>query len=121
MRKLGSAIFVAFVACIAVVSPPENSASADPPKPAPTPAPSPPPPPPPAPAPSPAPSPAPGGDCATCAQCVGACTTTYADCQRRCFGQPDIKSQQACAAACQSPIDCAKACPCAGCSIPLPH
>ena len=64
--------------------------------------------------PAPTPSPAPGpSDCGTCAKCVGACGTQYADCQRKCFGQPDLPSQQACAAQCPSVLDCAKNCPCA--------
>jgi hypothetical protein len=116
MRNLFSAVTVAFVICIAAVSPPEKAAAA-----ADSGAPVPPPPPGPSPAPTPAPSPNPG-DCVTCAKCVAACGTTYADCLRRCFGQPDLPSQQACSAACQTPIECGKNCPCGGCAPPqLPH
>jgi hypothetical protein len=114
MRNLSSAVAVAFVVCIVAVSPPEKiAAAADAGAPAPPPAPS--------PGPTPAPTPSPG-DCVTCAKCVAACGTTYADCLRKCFAQPDLPSQQACSAACQTPIECGKNCPCGGCAPPqLPH
>ncbi len=118
MKNLLSLSTILFVACILVASPPERLAHAADAGGAPAPA----PPPPPPPGPAPAPSPAPGGDCSACFQCFASCTTTYGDCQRKCFAQPDIKSQQACAQACQGPIECAKNCPCSGCTVPgLPH
>jgi hypothetical protein len=107
MRNLFAVIAVAVVGSI-VVSQPARVASAQPPTP--PPAPSPPPPP-------------PKSDCATCIQCVAACGTAYADCTRKCLGQPDIPSQQACVAQCPTVVQCAQACPCSGCgNIPgLPH
>jgi hypothetical protein len=108
MRSLFSVATVAFLACFALASPPIKSAAAaaaGPPAPAPSPAPS----------PSPSPGPA---DCATCAKCVGACGTQYAECQRKCFAQPDLPSQQACGAQCPSVVECAKNCPCSGCTVP---
>jgi len=106
MRTLISVAAVAFLATLFVASPPVRTAAAADAGPAPAPSPA-----PPAPPPGPA-------DCGTCAKCVGACGTQYADCQRKCFGQPDIAAQQACAAQCPSVIDCAKSCPCAGCTVP---
>jgi hypothetical protein len=105
MKRLFSVVAVAFVICIAMVSPPvRNAAAAD------------------------------GGtsdagaapgpsDCATCIQCMAGCTTAYAECTRKCLGQPDFKSQQACQAQCPTVITCAQACPCSGCAnVPgLPH
>jgi len=115
MRHLLAIFVAATVVCVAMVSPPVRSAAADGSSP-------------PAPAPTPAPTPAPPrpADCAACLQCVGACTSAYADCTRKCFAQPDLPSQQACVALCPSVAQCAQSCPCSGCvgmpGLPsLPH
>ena len=106
MRSVVSVVTVAFLACLSVASPPVKiAAAADAGAPAP--------------APTPPPTPSPGpSDCATCARCVAACGARYAECQRKCLQQPDLPSQQACGAQCPSIVDCAKNCPCSGCTIP---
>ncbi len=104
MRKRGSVIAAVFVLCLAVMSRPVKKAAAD------------------------------GGasdagaapgpsDCVACIQCVAGCTTAYADCTRKCLGQPDFKTQQSCQAQCPTVLACAQACPCGGCTnVPgLPH
>jgi hypothetical protein len=103
MKNLFSVVVVLWVACIALVSPPMKRAAADAASDAGA-----------APAPS---------DCATCVQCVAGCTTAYADCTRKCLGQPDFKSQQTCLTQCPTVFACAQACPCSGCAnLPgLPH
>ena len=106
MRHLLAAFAVGVVVCVAAVSPPIRSASAD----AATPAQA------PSPAPTPAPTPAPRPpDCASCVQCIAACGTIYAACTQKCLGMPDLPSKQACQAQCPSVAACAQACPCGGC------
>jgi hypothetical protein len=104
MKNLFSVVAVLLVACIALVSPPVKRAAADPPA-------------------TDAGAPPAPSDCATCIQCVAGCTTAYADCTRKCLGQPDFKSQQTCLTQCPTVFACAQACPCSGCpNIPgLPH
>ena len=100
MKNLFSAVAIAFLFCVAVVSPPVKRAAAAPDGGA-----------------SDAGAAPPGPfDCAACVQCVANCTTAYADCTRKCLGQPDFKSQQGCLAQCPTVLTCAQACPCSGCA-----
>ncbi len=98
MKSLFSVLAATLVVCIALVSPPVKRATAADGGASDTGA---------------APQPS---DCAACVQCVANCTSAYAECTRKCLGQPDFKSQQACLASCPTILTCAQACPCSGCA-----